>query len=220
MKKFSEGSMGFLRERVSYLKGLCEGMKLDVNTNEGRLLAAIIDVIDDIALAVEDLEEIQDEHAEMIESIDQDLAEVESLIYDDDDYYEDDDEEDDDEDEDDDYDYRNQRSHHFRHRHFDFINNVNHCNCESHDDDEEDDEEDDDVNSVYQLECPYCYGIITPDKEMFDEEGRNIKCPYCHKKIEVEWVSEDNDEDSENEGEDYGDDTHEGNEERGSSDRD
>ena len=34
--------MGFLRERVSYLKGLCEGMKLDANTNEGKLLTAII----------------------------------------------------------------------------------------------------------------------------------------------------------------------------------
>ena len=81
--------MGFLRERVSYLKGLCEGMKLDANTNEGKLLTAIIDVIDDIALAVEDLEEIQDEHAEIIENIDQDLAEVESVIYDDE-YYDDD----------------------------------------------------------------------------------------------------------------------------------
>ena len=53
-----------LRERVSY-KGLSEGMKIDENTNEGKLLMAIIDVIDDMFLAVEDLEEIQDEHAEL-----------------------------------------------------------------------------------------------------------------------------------------------------------
>jgi len=206
--------MGFLRERVSYLKGLCEGMKLDANTNEGKLLTAIIDVIDDIALAVEDLEEIQDEHAEIIENIDQDLAEVESVIYDDE-YY-DDDEEDDDEDDDDDDDDRNYRRHHFKHRHFDFINSINHCSCDSHEDDE--DEEDEDESNCYQVECPYCYGIIIPDKRMFDEEGKTIKCPHCHKKIEVEWVCECDDEDCECNDEDYEDEPNEDNEDHGSAD--
>jgi hypothetical protein len=200
-----EGNMGFLRERVSYLKGLSEGMKIDENTNEGKLLMAIIDVIDDIALAVEDLEEIQDEQAELIESIDNDLAEVEYVIFDDENYYDDDDD-----DSDDDYDYddhRHHRHYHFKHRHFDFGDNINSCNCGFHDTDDEEDDEDEEGNSCYyQVECPYCYGIINPDKSMFDEEGKNIECPHCHKKIQVEWVCDCDEEDCECE--DYEDETY------------
>jgi len=77
--------MGYLRERVSYLRGLAEGMQISDATNEGKLLKAIIEVMDDIALAVEDVEELQEQMGEQIETIDEDLAEVESLLFDDED---------------------------------------------------------------------------------------------------------------------------------------
>ncbi len=54
--------MGYLSEQVAYLKGLAEGMKIDTSTNEGKLLVNIIDVLDEIASNMEDLNE------EMIES--------------------------------------------------------------------------------------------------------------------------------------------------------
>ncbi|HHW48566.1 MAG TPA: hypothetical protein GXX14_08120 [Clostridiaceae bacterium] len=76
--------MGYLRERVSYLRGLAEGMQISDATNEGKLLKAIIDVMDDIALAVEDVEEVQEQMGEQIETLDEDLAEVESVLFDDD----------------------------------------------------------------------------------------------------------------------------------------
>ena len=47
-----------ITERVAYLKGLAEGMELNTDKREGKLLAAIIDVLEDIAL---ELEDIQDE---------------------------------------------------------------------------------------------------------------------------------------------------------------
>lgn len=78
--------MNYLRERVSYLKGLAEGMQISDATNEGKLLKAIIEVLDDVALAVDDLEEEQDQISEQLESIDEDLAEVESILFDDDEY--------------------------------------------------------------------------------------------------------------------------------------
>ena len=53
--------MGFLSERVSYLRGLADGMKLDQNTNEGKLLKEIIELLDDIAVSVEDMEEVQND---------------------------------------------------------------------------------------------------------------------------------------------------------------
>ena len=45
-----------IAEKVSYIKGLTEGMKIDTATNEGKVLAAILDVLGDIALNIEDID--------------------------------------------------------------------------------------------------------------------------------------------------------------------
>lgn len=73
--------MSYLKERVAYLKGLTEGMNINENTNEGKLLKAIIDVLDDVSLAVEDIEDIQDELSQQVDTIDEDLAELERIVY-------------------------------------------------------------------------------------------------------------------------------------------
>jgi hypothetical protein len=75
--------MSYLKERVAYLKGLVEGMDLDVSTNEGKLLVEIIEVLRDMALAVEDIEESQEEIIDQVDDIDEDLAEIERLVFDD-----------------------------------------------------------------------------------------------------------------------------------------
>ena len=77
--------MSYISERVAFIKGLAEGMKIDSTTNEGKLFTAIIDVLDDIALALEDVEEIQDEMSEQVDGIDEDLAELEKIVYEDED---------------------------------------------------------------------------------------------------------------------------------------
>ena len=38
-----------ISEKVAYLKGLAEGLNLDTESKEGKLIAAIIDVLDDMA---------------------------------------------------------------------------------------------------------------------------------------------------------------------------
>ena len=53
--------MGYLSERVNYVKGLMEGMKFDTNTDEGRLFKALIDIVEDLAISAEDLEDTQDQ---------------------------------------------------------------------------------------------------------------------------------------------------------------
>jgi hypothetical protein len=78
--------MAYLRERVAYLKGLAEGMQINDSTNEGKLLKAIIEVLDDVALAVDDVEEVQEQLSEQIDNIDEDLAEIERIIFDVDEY--------------------------------------------------------------------------------------------------------------------------------------
>lgn len=83
--------MNYIKERVAYLKGLAEGMQISDATNEGKLLKAIIEVLDDMALAVDDIEEVQEQLSEQIDSMDEDLADMERIVFDDD-YDEDEDE--------------------------------------------------------------------------------------------------------------------------------
>lgn len=88
-----------LSERTAYLKGLMEGMKLDTETNEGKLFKAIIETLDDIALTVTDMEDVVDAVCDELDSIEEDLDNIEDYLLDED---EDEDEEDD---EDEDYDF-------------------------------------------------------------------------------------------------------------------
>ena len=81
-------------EKVAYLKGLMEGMELDKDSKEGKLFLAIADILEDLALDIEDLEENSLDLAEEIDAISDDLADVEDLIFDDD--FDDDDFDDDD----------------------------------------------------------------------------------------------------------------------------
>ena len=83
-------------ERVAYLKGLTEGLDLDTSTKEGKLLSAIIDVLDDLAFEVSDLQEVVGELGEQIDMIDEDLDGLEEIVYDEENYDDDDDDDDDD----------------------------------------------------------------------------------------------------------------------------
>lgn len=87
-----------ITEKVAYLKGLAAGMELSTEKREGRLLHAIIDTLDDIALELEDLRDEQAELSEGLDAVSDDLEDVEDLIYGEDD-------EDDEDDCDDDYVY-------------------------------------------------------------------------------------------------------------------
>ena len=89
-------------EKVAYLKGLAEGMELDTEKKEGKLLAAIIDVLENVALELEDLWDEQVELADGLDAVSDDLEDVEDVLFDDEDEddYEDEDEEDFDDDED------------------------------------------------------------------------------------------------------------------------
>ena len=92
-----------ITEKVAYLKGLAEGMELDTATKEGKLLSAIIDVLDDLALELADLRDLQMELEDGLDAVSEDLEDIEDIVYDCDDDYDDDDDEDEDEDDEDCY---------------------------------------------------------------------------------------------------------------------
>lgn len=72
-------------EKVAYLKGLAEGMGIAEDSKEGKLLKAVMDVLADLAVSVEDLEDYTAELTEQVDAIDEDLDALESDFYDDDD---------------------------------------------------------------------------------------------------------------------------------------
>ena len=93
-------------EKVAYLKGLADGLNLDKDSKEGKLFAAIIDVLDDMALEIEDMQELQMELSEGLDAVSDDLEDIEDIVYeewdedDDDDYEDEEDEEEEEESED------------------------------------------------------------------------------------------------------------------------
>ena len=84
-----------LTERIAYIRGLAEGLKLDESKDEVKVINAIIDLLEDMAYDVVDMEDIVDDVCNQVDEIDEDLADVEEELYgDDDEWYDDDDDED------------------------------------------------------------------------------------------------------------------------------
>ena len=71
-----------ITERAAYIKGLAEGLGIDESTKEGKVIKALIDAFDDMALTVSDLEAELDELTEQVETIDEDLGSLEEDYYD------------------------------------------------------------------------------------------------------------------------------------------
>ena len=70
-----------ITEKVAYLKGLAEGLALDESKPEAKLISAMIDVLDDMALTVSDLEDGMDLISEQLDAVDEDLDELEGFVY-------------------------------------------------------------------------------------------------------------------------------------------
>jgi phage FluMu protein Com len=70
-----------IKENVSYLQGLVEGVNLNATTNEGRVIKGIIDTIESLAEAVERLEGRQADLEVYLDSLDEELMDIEEEIY-------------------------------------------------------------------------------------------------------------------------------------------
>lgn len=83
--------MKHLYEEVAYLKGLAEGMDIDKESKEGKMIHKIVDVLEVFADSIVVLSEDQDDLKDYVDSIDEDLADVEDSL---EDIFEDEDDED------------------------------------------------------------------------------------------------------------------------------
>ncbi|NCC06487.1 MAG: hypothetical protein EOM30_00255 [Clostridia bacterium] len=85
-----------ITEKVAYIKGLMEGMEFDATTKEGKVIAAIVDVLTDITEKVTVMDDEVGDLFDEVDAVSEDLSDVEEYLWeddDDDDYDEEDDEE-------------------------------------------------------------------------------------------------------------------------------
>ena len=94
-----------LTEKVSYLKGLMDGLDINESTKEGKVLLQMIDLLEEMALSVEDIQDEIDEVTELIDILDEDLGELENDFYETEDDFDDDFDYDEFDDDDDDYEF-------------------------------------------------------------------------------------------------------------------
>ena len=146
-----------ISEKVAYLKGLAEGLNLDVEkSKEGKLISVIIDILEEMGMSIEDLEENTTALGEELDAVSDVLADVEELLYEDDDDEDEDDECCCDEDED------------------DFFE-VECPNCQ------EPLVIDEDVLEAGVIECPSCHSQFAVSDECdCDDDGCDCGCGHDH----------------------------------------
>ena len=93
-----------ISEKSAYLKGLMDGLKLNTESDEGKMISAIVDLLGDLTRKVTDIEDTTIAISDELDEIEEDLDAIEDFIMDeedDDDYedYDDDDYDDEDFDE-------------------------------------------------------------------------------------------------------------------------
>lgn len=146
------------KEYSAYIKGLLEGLQLDQNKPETKVINALCGIIEQMADEIETLKKDNETLFDYAEELDQDLGELEELVWDEDDCDCCDDDDDD-----------------------------CCCGC-CDDDDEEDDEDDSDFycamcphcgEKVYfddtidpeDILCPACHKPLVDDSEDADEQN-------------------------------------------------
>ena len=154
-----------MMEKAMYLKGLCDGLEPDKTTKEGKLIAALLDMVTEMAAEMDDMQAEICELKDYCEELDEDLGDVEEVLLDLDDDYDDDEDEDEEFDEDE----------------IDYECDGDCAGCEfdcGYDEEDFDDEEDDEY---FEVICPACGDVINFDSSIDPE---NLRCPNCGEKFE------------------------------------
>ncbi len=70
-----------LAEKAAYIRGMMDGLELDAKSKEVKVLNAMMELIEDLAGSVEELEEGLEDLYDAVDEIDEDLGEVEEALY-------------------------------------------------------------------------------------------------------------------------------------------
>ena len=156
-----------ISEKAAYLKGLMEGLELDTEKAEGKMIGAIVDLLGDVTKKVTDIEDTTIAISDELDEIEEDLDAIEDFIMDedDDDYYDEDDEDYDEDDFDDEYDEDD-----FEDEGFDYG---------------------DEDSIIYEVKCA-CGEVINFDEETL--EGGSIVCDKCGELLEFSLEDDEDEE--------------------------
>ena len=161
-----------ISEKSAYLKGLMDGLKLDTETNEGKMIAAIVDLLGDMSKRMVDIEDTTIAISDELDEIEEDLDAIEDFILD----------EDDEDDWDEDYE--------------DYEDDEDYYDPEEDDSEDEEEPEEgfdfgDEDSTIYEVECA-CGNIIDFDEEVL--ESGSIVCPNCGETLEFTFDDDEVDE--------------------------
>ena len=128
-----------INEKAAYLKGLMEGLQLDTEKAEGKMIAAMVELLGDLSKKLTNVEDTTIAISDELDEIEEDLDAIEDFIMDEED---DEDYDDDDDDDFDDYDDED-----FDEEGFDFG---------------------DEDTTIYEVKC-ICGNVIAFDEETLEE---------------------------------------------------
>jgi len=167
--------MDDLKTRIGYLRGMADGLAIGEDTKEGKIISQMIVVLDEIVQTIEELQEDSDELFSYVESIDEDLTELEETFLD---------ELEDDHEEDDEQGYNGHENQEVK-----LLEDV----------------DDDDFDVSFSVECPECREEVAIDEDILEEEGSlEVLCPSCGRVVFIndeDWEEELEEGEDEDEGE-------------------
>jgi len=71
-----------VKEKVAYLHGLTRGLNLDDRSAEGKVLLSVVEVLDTFANEIQNLRVAQQDLETYVETMDEDLNDVEEMVFD------------------------------------------------------------------------------------------------------------------------------------------
>lgn len=190
-----------LRNRMAYMQGMADGLGLNGNSKEGKMLVEMMCFMDDLVAKMESMDDRLEEQEEYTEAIDEDLTDLEEYV------------EAIDEDLDDVEDFLFWDDEEGEYLDDDFEDNEVDMDEEDliyFDEEDEDDDEiimvdgiydemdegyDDDEEGFFEIECPTCQELVAVDQDIFEDDMvAEVLCPECHEVILVNDDVEDRDE--------------------------
>ena len=128
-----------ISEKSANLKGLMEGLNLDTEKAEGKMIAAIVELMGDVTKRLSDVEATTIAISDELDEIEEDLDAIEDYILDEDE---------------DDFDYEDDD--------YDFDDEDEDCDCGCYDYDDDDD------SIIYEVKCA-CGNVINFDEETLEK---------------------------------------------------
>ena len=145
-----------LKEKASYIKGLFEGSKLNLDDDKNKIFGLSVDLLQEIAEKVQKLDKISYENTVLIDEIDEDLANIER-------------------------DFHKIRTNLDTKQ----TNHMKNCDCNANDSQDQQslqEEEDEYIEeNKYEVSCPSCNRVVELNDEIFEKD--DIFCPECGERL-------------------------------------